>query len=208
MALVDMSWTRISVHNVVSEFLRGERDKFSFYPALAWLPIIENPDLSDPLQNHKRLRLLYLNRGMFMIEIPPDTTWWNVHSLTENELGELYTSVRHTPPWDAAGSKLEKVAAVTLEPLKSAPSSWNGRIILWGHGRVGPFSILEGNHRMIAYASAAPRPELRIDVYVGLSASHCYWHFADPPHMLGNDLYRRDLKGLVAQGDWLNVVVP
>lgn len=67
-----MTWTEISVHNVVSEFLRAERDtRFNFYPP--WLPIIDNPNLNDPVENHKRLRLFYILRGIFMIEIPPDT---------------------------------------------------------------------------------------------------------------------------------------
>jgi hypothetical protein len=88
MALVDMHWTQISIHNVVSEFLRAERERFSFYPP--WLPVIDDPDLGDPLQNQKRLRLLYIQRANFMVEIPPDTTWWNVESLTENEINELH----------------------------------------------------------------------------------------------------------------------
>ena len=155
---------------MVSEFLRAERENnFSFYAP--WLPIVDNPNLSDPLQNHKRLRLLYLRKGQFMIEIPPDTTWWEVCSLTENEIGELYVSAKHNKQWDDAGNKLEQVAAVVREPLKSSPNTWNGRIILWGHDRNGPFSIIEGNHRMLAYAHAAPRSPLSIDVYVGLSDS-------------------------------------
>jgi hypothetical protein len=41
---------------------------------------------------------------------------------------------------------------------------------------------------MLAYANTARRPPLNIDVYVGLSPSLCYWHFDDPPYLLGNDL--------------------
>ncbi len=71
MALANKDWSKISINNVVLEFLRAERDtKFNFYPP--WLPIIDNPNLSDPLENHKRLRLLYIPRGKFMIEIPPE----------------------------------------------------------------------------------------------------------------------------------------
>jgi hypothetical protein len=204
MALIDMSWTQISIHNVVSEWLRAERESFSFYPP--WVPFIDNPDLNDPLQNHKRLRLLYLKRGNFMVEIPPDTTWWNVRSLSENELGQLHVSARHNPKWDVDGYKLESVAAVVRESLKSSPDTWTGRIILWGHSRGGPFSILEGNHRMLAYAHAAPRSGLSIDVYVGLSDSYCYWHFADPGLVLGNDLYKREPQIIETADRWLVMV--
>jgi hypothetical protein len=144
MALVDKSWTPIGIHEVISEFLRAERKNFSLYSP--WLPVMDNPDLNDPLQNHKRLRLLYLKRAKFMIEIPPDTTWWNVQSLTESELSELHVSARHTQAWDIDDYKLESVAAVVKEQLTSPPNTWPGRIILWGHERTGPFSIIEGNH--------------------------------------------------------------
>jgi hypothetical protein len=202
-ALADMVWTETSVHNVVSEFLRAERDsRFNFHPP--WLGLIDNPSLNDPLQNHQRLRLLYIVRGMFMVEIPPDTRWYEVQSLTEDQLGELYVSARHTERWDQAGNKLDQVAKAVQVPLKSAPDTW-GRIILWGHDRKGPFSIMEGNHRMLAYAQAKPRPPLKAPVYVGLSPSYCFWHHSDPPLSLGQGLYRSQGPSLFAQDNWLHV---
>src|ERR1700722_9505349 len=106
MAFINKQWIQISIHEVVLEFLRGERDRFAFYPP--WHSVIDNPNLDDPAENHKRLRLLYLVRGVFMIEIPPDTTWWKVQ-LTEQEIGELYVSARHNTEWDGAENKLERV---------------------------------------------------------------------------------------------------
>jgi hypothetical protein len=199
MALIDMVWNKISIHNVVSEFLRGERNNFSFYPP--WTTVIDNPNLDDPVENHKRLRLFYIKRGKFMVEIPPDTQWWEVASLSENELDELYLSARHTQPW--SGKKLAAAASAFGEPLTSQPREWPGRIILWGHDRKGPFSIIEGNHRMLAYACAAiPRPPLNIPVYVGLSSSYCWWHYADPPIWLGHDLYKPTIQCGLAN-NWL-----
>jgi hypothetical protein len=125
--------------------------------------------------------------------------------LTDNELGELHVSARHNAKWNIDRYKLENVAGVVRTRLLSPPDAWPGRIILWGHDRGGPFSILEGNHRMLAYAYdtyAAARPSLNIEVYVGLSDSHCYWHFADPPHQLGSDLCKTDVQ-LDVIDDWL-----
>jgi len=190
MALANMVWTEISIHDVVSEFLRGERNSYlDVYPS--WLPIIDNPDLNDSLENHKRLRLFYIKRGIFMVEIPPDTKWYEVQSLTDAEVDELYLSARHNQTWDHAGNKLDQVAIVDQLALESPPDAWPGRIILWGHDKTGPFSIIEGCHRMLAHANANPRPLLNICVYVGLSPSYCYWHYADPPFLLGNDLFKR-----------------
>ena len=86
-------------------------------------------------------------------------------------------------------------------PLNSPPSSWPGRIILWGHDSRGPFSIIEGNHRMLAYAHAAPRQPLNLDVCIGLSPSYCYWHFADPGIFLGNDLFKKEGQ-IVSINNW------
>jgi hypothetical protein len=202
MALAAMDWNKISIHNVVSEFLRAERDKnFSFYPP--WLPIIDNPNLNDPLENHKRLRLLYLKRLIFMVEIPPDTLWYEVQTLTENEMDELYVSAHHNSQWDQVGNKLDRVAAAAPEPLTAPPNAW-GRLVLWGHTKAGPFSILEGNHRLIGYAGANSPPPLNITVYVGLSPSHCFWHYADPFLSLGQGLFNVSTPiQIVPQNDWL-----
>jgi hypothetical protein len=183
-----MTWTEIGFHNVISEFLRAERDsRFSAYEQ--WLPLINNPNLNDPLENHLRLRLFYSARGPLMFEIPPDTKWYEVDSLTENEIDEVRVSERLNAEWKAAGNKLEEVAAVAQKPLKALPDAW-ARIILWGHERIGPFSIIEGNNRLLAWAYANPRPPLNIRVYVGLSTSLCHWHFSDPACWLGEGLFR------------------
>jgi hypothetical protein len=203
-ALVDQRWRRIGIHNVISEFLRAETDTiFNFHRP--WLPLIDHPNLDDPLENHKRMRLLYIQRARFLIELPPDTVWYEV-GLTDKELDELYLSARHNPTWDSAGNKLGLVAETVKEPLKVPPNDWPGRIILWGHQRTGPFSIIEGNHRMLAYACSNPRPLLDILVYVGLSRSYCYWHRPDPACLLGNDLFRPQVE-LAESNDWLWVRV-
>jgi hypothetical protein len=202
MALADMNWTEVSFHKMVAEFLRAEHESFSFFPP--WVPLIENPNLNDPLENHRRLRMLYIKRGNFMCEIPPDTKWYEVQSLTGNELDELYVSARHNSKWNEAGNKLDRVAKAAPEPLKSPPDEW-ARIILWGHDKTGPFSIIEGCHRMIGYAGANPRPPLKIGVLVGLSPSYCFWHGPDPAGQLGQGLYVKSLGPLFDQHKWLYI---
>src|SRR5262249_30251216 len=110
-------------HHVVLEFLRSEQKTTKFPTPPDWQSVIANPNLSDPLENQKRLRLLYIPRARFMIEIPPDTTWWEVHSLTENELGELYVSAKHNTEWDGPGNQLGQVAAaIPAIPLDAPPA--------------------------------------------------------------------------------------
>jgi hypothetical protein len=201
MALSGMAWTEISSHQVIAEYLRSERDKFAFPP---WLDLIDHPNLSDPLENHKRRRLFLIRRGVLWNEIPADTQWFEVNNLTDSELDELYLSARHTSEWDAAGSQLNVVARVARLPLTAPPDRWP-RIILWGHDKSGPFSILEGNHRMLAYAYASPRPAMNVTAYVGLSPSYCFWHRLDPGLSLNQGLSRLKLPPAQYNGEWLYI---
>jgi hypothetical protein len=74
-------------------------------------------------------------------------------------------------------NELEKVAL-------RVPIVWAGRLsgwepILWGHDRNGPFTILEGNHRLNALAGSSDRVHCELVTYVGLSAGACGWHRPD-----------------------------
>jgi hypothetical protein len=204
MALADMNWTQINIHHVVLQFLRCEEKTTKLPTPPEWQAVIDNPNLNDPLENQKRLRLLYIPRAKFMIEVPTDTTWWEVHSLTENEIGELYVSAKHNREWDQPGNQLQRVAAsVPIIPLTAPPSAWPGRIILWAHDRKGPFTILEGNHRMLAYTQATSGAPFQLDVYVGLSPSYCFWHHADPDYCVGTDLFETRPMTLGWENNWV-----
>ena len=160
--------------------------------------MIDSPNLDDPAENQKRLRLLYYKRAMFIFEVPPDTRWSEVRYLTESHLDQLYCSGRHSQPW--AGKKLRD-AGECEDALKCEPPDWKP-IIFWGHDKAGPFMILEGNHRLLAYVRAQPPPPLHIPVYIGLSPGFCFWHPLDPPYMLANDLFDKVARPIVPQGDW------
>jgi hypothetical protein len=189
MSLVNMEWNRVSVHEVVAEFLRGERFKFERLLPSAEMALIDTPNISDPRENHARLRYLYCSRGSLIGEIPPDTRWYEVRNLTGEELSELHVIARCG--WDHSGDKNELFRVALRRPsvLTSQPSSW-ARPILWGHAKAGPFTVLEGNNRLIAYASQAQQPPLMIPALVGLSPTPCCFHIFDPPDVIANDLWK------------------
>jgi hypothetical protein len=98
MSLATMKWTSVSMHNVIVTWLRAERDTnvariLAALPAPVWSlglsKLLDQPDLNNPEENRARLRLLYMIRNVFIVEIPPDTKWYNVNNLTDNELSEL-----------------------------------------------------------------------------------------------------------------------
>jgi hypothetical protein len=194
MSLADMAWKRVSVHRVVAEFLRNEPHRLALTVSPAsqtrLMPMIESPNIGDPAENHARLRLLYLIRRQLIGEIPPDTQWHEVRNLTDNELTELHVIARSG--WDAPGqdnNELLRVAARMPRSLLGPPSNWP-QPILWGHDKAGPFTIVEGNNRLTAYASTSPRARLAIPVLVGLSPTPCLFHIFDPSAWVANDLWK------------------
>jgi len=184
-----MKWTPVSIHEVVAEFLKSERDTAAGFIQSAMTSIIDNPDLTNSLQNHLRLKLLFIIRRWIVGEIPLDTIWYEVQNLTDQELNELHVIARCG--WDDPGDRneLRKVAMRKPEKLISGPIDWR-RPVLWGHSKDGPFTIIEGNHRLIAYASNSSTSGLKISALVGLSPTPCTYHIHDPADVIARDLWK------------------
>jgi hypothetical protein len=184
----------MTVHAVVAEFLRSERDKVLALPPAELppdaLPRIDQPNIVDPSENHTRLRCLALIRRWLLGEIPPDTRWYKVYTLTDAELPELYVIGRCGFEGSSEGDnhQLQSFASSHSQTMNSSPSNW-GTPILWGHERRDPFTIIDGNHRLVAYASQAYKSGLSIPVFVGLSKTPCFWHIFDAPNKLVNDFW-------------------
>jgi hypothetical protein len=185
MALADQRWTRVFAHEMVLEWCRSERDtrlvkEVPPHEMPAVDELLRSGDLADPSANTKRLEWLWRIRGGLLQRIPRDTEWHDVRQLTDAELDELRVIYRCA--WDDLRShrnELLQVATLKKEPLTTPPDDWQ-RPILWGHSSAGPFTIIEGNHRLIGYASQSPPPGLRAPVLVGLSPSPCVaWHILD-----------------------------
>ena len=137
--------------------------------------------------------MLLATRRQLVGEIPPDSRWYRLSHLSREHLPELLVIARDG--WDDAwgnaqnGNEVLNVAPRRPQPLRTDPSAWSA-IVLWGHTRQGPFTILEGNNRMLAYASSdsvsvIPR------VYVGLSPSYCWWHLPDAAVVVAVDMWQQ-----------------
>lgn len=184
--LGDEFWVPVSVHEMHARFLQAERAKFVVgVPAWRTADLLDVPDVTDARENAERMRLLYQGRRHLLGEIPPDTKWFDVRFLRSEHVRELRAIGRSDPTYDDAGANL---FAIKGEPLRESPLDW-GPIVLWGHSKPGPFTILEGNHRLLAWTSSA-RYDFSIPVCVGLSNSFCRWHLADPDVPVLHDLWR------------------
>ena len=67
--------------------------------------------------------------------------------------------------------------------------------------RHGPFTILEGNNRMVAYAASGAEAVIP-RVYVGVSPSPCIWHGPDRKALLVKD-ERRPTRSEAPGGEYL-----
>jgi hypothetical protein len=179
LSLAQQCWKPVSIHEIVAEFLLGERGRgfqADVMPRLTTdqIAAVERPNIADPLENHFRLRLLMYCRAELIGEIPPDTRWFEVSWLGNDDLRELKYISR---------CRLENME----QPLTEAPTEWR-KPILWGHDEGGPFTIMEGNHRLSA--AARTNQPFSIRALVGLSPTPCFFHGPDPGHRLVNDLWR------------------
>ena len=194
MSLADMGWRPVSMHHVVLAWLKAERDSYVAQvqprtrlsvPEIAAL--LDNADLENPVQNRERLRLLYWTRNLFVLEIPPDTEWFEVRNLSHEHMGELL-AVYHVAWTDASdNNELQNVAKRKEITLIKPCSEWEPPI-LWGHGRKGPFTILEGNNRLVSYVRSG-QTNLDIPVFVGLSPLKCLYHLPDHAGPLIRDIF-------------------
>jgi hypothetical protein len=187
MALAFDQSTRLSYNQLVHAFLVAERDRVLCLPGVT-SALLDSPDLSDPAQNHFRLRILYYLRLYLLAEVPPDTEWYRVVGFDRSHLSNLLIIGRCG--WDMPTDRNELLTAAPIRkkgPLRTAPSLW-GPIILWGHTTAGPFTILEGNNRLSAYVEDGVQEALPESVIVGLSPTYCFWHLPDPVKMLANDM--------------------
>lgn len=179
--LSKQKWEKVTIHQVYHAFLKSEFEKciqtFGQH-AVANKELIDNPDFDNESQNCKRSFLLCF-RAPLLVQIPCSTVWYKVSSLSQSHINELIVIGRCGWDDDNDHNELVNVAKRKAEKLNSSPAEWTTPI-LWGHTEEGPFTIIEGNHRLVAYASLQNRPELNISVYVGLSNEYCFWHLPDP----------------------------
>ena len=179
--LSDELWSSVSADEAWLAFLKTEWDKWA--PLTQWVDrrLVMQPNIEDGVENHLRASLITALRAPLVRRIPSDTLWFKVSSLRDEHLPELRVIGRCG--LDSAGDRNELLQVAKRKPqplIKSQMPLWDAPI-LWGHGKEGPFTILEGNHRLIAYASSNRRAAaLSMPCYVGLSSQPCYWHLEDP----------------------------
>lgn len=177
-------WHPVSNAEACLAFIQAEWDKEAERTAWYDRVLIDSPNLDDPAENAIRRLILGTWRAPLLDRIPTDTEWFRVEVLREGHLDQVY--VIGSDDWrdPADHNELLKVGRRRGKSLDKVPAEWHPPL-LWGHTREGPFTILEGNNRLVNYAGSSMRPPLEIPCFIGLSPSACVWHEPDRPFPAG-----------------------
>lgn len=188
MTLAEKQWRLATIHEVVLEYLLAERHK---HVQTEWIAqLLDNPDLQDTFQNHRRLHLIYATRRWIMGEIPPDTQWFEVQPITQRDLDQVHAIARCG--WDHPADKNEICKVAKRRPIPWRHETLVRRPILFGHDKAGPLTILEGNHRLTAFAGSAANSSISLSIFVGLSSIPCAYHIFDSELALLSPFWRSD----------------
>jgi hypothetical protein len=176
--LAEETWLSCSAHEMTLTFLRSEWANCPTISANWDHRLIAQCDIANRIDNNLRAQMLWSIRGALLQQIPGDTQWFRVQYLRRIHFSEL--RVINYPTWNSATdmNELEKAARrMPQEIWRGTKDEWSP--ILWAHDPEGPFTIIEGNHRLTALAQPGNDVGLELVAYVGLSSNRCNWHLPD-----------------------------
>lgn len=155
--------------------------------------IIDNPNFDDEDENMKRLELLRYVRKPMIDPIPIDTKWY-VISFKKDDLDRTFIvpSDDWLPLTDNSYQILQAIKnaesnidhAQKIRDVKNSidKTSVGRNLILVASSLESPFTVIEGNHRAVAFASKALEDETKdtivAEVFLGISPQmeNYIWH--------------------------------
>ena len=186
----------VAEDEVIAEFLKTDFQcpEFADYQQ-TMNGLVAAPDLSNPADNSLRRALFSLRHGTLWGALPKDTEWYEVE-LRASDLSRIRAFPR--AQWrklargDFAINKVVRCISegnrstdpaflAKIQSLRNAcfkPESNPGAVLLIGLSGSGPFTILDGNHRMVAAMLNSPESLRTFRVYCGLSPRmvECCWY--------------------------------
>jgi hypothetical protein len=165
---------KINEAEVIAEFLKNEfyQDDFH-YDREKYEKIVLEPNLDDDLENAVRRALLFRRRGHMWRELPADTEWWLVQLETQDvagirvfpraqwrkiasgsyDLDDIAKRIRSTKFNNGVREFVSKIQSLSYRLRRESDDS---AILLIGIDESRPFTILEGNHRLVAALLVSP----------------------------------------------------
>lgn len=195
---------KISEAQVIAEFLKNEFYQDDFHnDREKYESVVLEPNLDDDLENAIRRALLFRRRGHMWRELPADTEWWLVQLESQDvagvrvfpraqwrkiasgsyDLDDIVNRIRSTKFNNGVRRFISKIQSLSYRLRRESDDS---SILLIGIDESRPFTVLEGNHRLVAALLASPEILLsRFRVLCGFS-----------PHMQESCWYDTNLNTL------------
>ncbi len=187
----------VSEDEVIAEFLRSDfhNVEFAEYQEM-FASLVATPDCNDPHENAKRRALFFIRHGSLWRELPKGTEWFEVglrpadlrqirvfpraqwRKLAHGDFG--ITEVIRSIDRGRCQQVGEESFFVKIQRLKAwlEREGDPGVILLIGMDARGPFTILDGNHRLVAATLSSPEMVKRVRFFCGLSPrmAECCWY--------------------------------
>ena len=188
---------RVSEDEVIAEFLKSDFSNSAFDEYQEALQgLVVTPHLDDAGENAKRRALLFIRHFALWKELPAGTEWSEVEIRTADlaqirvfpraqwrklargnfSIAAVAERLRTFRARDVAEEAfLSKIAALRPELRQDTDP---GAVLLIGLNESEPFTILDGNHRLVAAILTAPETVPRFRFLCGLSPrmKECCWY--------------------------------
>jgi O-antigen/teichoic acid export membrane protein len=187
----------VSEDEVMAEFLKNDFQNADFEDYRETLSdLVNKPNLDDPVENAKRRALLFIRHGSLWRVLPDGTRWFEV-ALRPADLQRIRVFPRAHWRKVAKGDfaiteVVREIAAGRCHDVGKEEfltkildiRNWleqdinAGAVLLIGVTDRGPFTVLDGNHRLAASLLASTEPSKRFRVFCGLSPqmAQCCWY--------------------------------
>jgi O-antigen/teichoic acid export membrane protein len=187
----------VSEDEVIAQFLKSDFYNTSFedyQEALSGL--VTTPNLDNAIENAKRRALLFVRHGALWRELPSGTEWFEVEIRRADldrirvfpraqwrKLARGNFAITQVVQRIATGRCNDVAEGAFLSKIQNL-RCWleqdvdAGAVLLIGSGETGPFTILDGNHRLLAATLSSPDAVHRFRFFCGLSSrmAECCWY--------------------------------
>jgi O-antigen/teichoic acid export membrane protein len=188
---------RVSEDEVIAEFLKTDFTDSAFEEYHETLRgLVTTPHLDDPRENARRRALLFIRHLALWRELPVGTEWFEVEIRTADltqirvfpraqwrrlargnfNITGIAERLRLFRSHNVSGAAfLSKIAALR-DGLRQDVDP--GAVLLIGINESEPFTVLDGNHRLVAAILTSPETVLRFRFLCGLSPrmTECCWY--------------------------------
>ena len=188
---------RVSEDEVIAEFLKSDFESAVFEDYQDSLrELVTKPHFDDPSENAKRRALLFIRHLPLWRELPKDTEWYEVEIMPA-DLDQIRVFPRALWRKLARGNftltaVIERIrsyrgrdlAVKTFLAKIASLREWlrqdnaEGAVLLIGLNESEPFTILDGNHRLVAASMSEPEAMQKLRFLCGLSPrmTECCWY--------------------------------